>query len=365
MYSVLAKYALLLVDYCLEIQADQHLYITSTTLAEPLVREVYRVAIQRGAHVVTDLTWREKNRIFYQEAGRQQLIWQNPFITKIYEEFDAILFIRAPYNLREEQDIDPAKRAARTEALAPIHQIYNARTADRSLKRCLCQFPTQAAAQQAGMSLEAYETFVFRACHLFTEEPADQWRKIGAEQQRLVDFLNSVEHMRYLNSKTDLQFGLQGRTWINSDGKTNMPSGEVFTAPVEDSVNGTIFFDFPSIFRGHLVQNITLDVEDGQIVRWKAEQGQNVLDELFEMEGSRRFGEAAIGTNYEIQEATGNILFDEKMGGTVHLAVGQSYFQTGGQNKSPIHWDMIADMKNGGRILADGKEIYENGKFLI
>jgi aminopeptidase len=170
--------------------------------------------------------------------------------------------------------------------------------------------------------------------------------------------------IQYKNQHTDIRFSVKGRIWINSDGRANMPSGEVFTGPVEDSVSGVVYFDYPSVFSGHDVQGITLTVEDGQIVTWDAETGKEILDQVFAIEGARYFGEVAIGTNYKIQRATKNILFDEKIGGSIHMAVGQSYLQSGGKNQSTIHWDMIADMRNGGEILADGKVIYRNGNFL-
>jgi aminopeptidase len=171
--------------------------------------------------------------------------------------------------------------------------------------------------------------------------------------------------VHYLGEGVDIKFSTKGRKWINSDGQTNMPSGEVYTSPVEDSVNGTIHFTFPVIYSGHEIEGITLWVKDGQVEKWEAKRGKQMLDNVFQLPGARYFGEAAIGTNYNIDRFTKNILFDEKIGGTVHMAIGQSYLQTGGKNQSPIHWDLIANMKNGGQIYADGEKIYENGLFLI
>ncbi len=362
---MIQRYAKLLVEYCLQIGAGEKLFVSSTTLAEPLVREVYRLATQKGALVVTELAWREQSRIFYLEANQEQLAWANPLIQAVYQDFDAFLFIRAPYNLREDQNVDAKKRAYRGEALKPLQDVYNLRTADRSLKRCLCQYPTQAAAQEAGMSLEEFESFVFEACRLNTPDPEQSWLDVRQTQQRFVDFLNRADQLTYKNANTDLRFSVKGRKWINSDGQTNMPSGEVFTAPIEDSVSGHIHFDYPSVFRGHEIAGITLWVENGRVMKWDAERGINLLNDIFEIEGARTFGEVAIGTNYKIQQSTKNILFDEKIGGTVHMAVGQSYIQTGGLNHSSIHWDMIADMKKGGQIIADGELIYQDGQFMI
>lgn len=365
MNPILEKYANLLVNYCVEIKPGDQLLVKSTTLAEPLIREVYRQAVRAGAHVDVDLDFREKGRIFNQEAGEEQLKRISPLYKKAMEEYDAYLYIRAPFNLMENSDVDPAKAKIAKAASAGISKTYFARTATRELKRNLCQYPTIAAAQNAGMSLEAYEHFVFKACHLFDDDPIARWLDVRKSQQQIVDLLNNRTKVRYLNEHTDISFSTKGRTWINSDGQTNMPSGEVYTSPVEDSVNGTIHFDLPGVYMGHEVEEVTLQVKDGYIERWTAKRGQDFLDRIFSIEGTRRFGEAAIGTNYQIDRITKNILFDEKIGGTVHMAIGQSYLQCGGKNESAIHWDMIANMKEGGEIYADDEKIYENGHFLL
>jgi aminopeptidase len=171
--------------------------------------------------------------------------------------------------------------------------------------------------------------------------------------------------MRYISKDTDISFSTKDRIWINSDGRANMPSGEVFTGPVEDSVNGTIFFSYPGVYMGHEVENVRLWVKDGLVERWEATRGKDFLNYIFTIPGARRFGEAAIGTNYDISRITKNILFDEKIGGSIHMAIGQSYLHTGGNNESSVHWDMITDMTEAGEIWADGEKIYEKGKFLI
>jgi aminopeptidase len=368
---MLKKYAHLLVNYCLEIQEGDRLLLQSTTLAEPLVREVYRAALQAGAHVVeTDLAFREKNRIFLSEANAAQLKIVSPFRQLAFEQFDAYLFIRAPFNLREDASTEGGDKARlRGEALRDMMQIYSERTARRGekggMKRSLCQYPTDAAAQEAGMSLEEYETFVYHACKLDTPDPTAAWQALSREQQRIVDHLNRCTSMRYVAENMDIAFCTEGRTWINSDGKTNMPSGEVYTSPVEDSMNGVVQFSFPSIYGGHEVEDVTLWVKNGYVERWEAKKGKEFLDKTLAKEGARHFGEAAIGTNYGIQQMTKNILFDEKIGGTIHLALGQSYLQAGGKNQSSVHWDLINDMRSGGEIYADGERIYRNGQFLI
>lgn len=365
MQSLLAKYAHLLVNYCVQIREGEKLYVRSTTLAEPLIREIYRHALRAGAQVEVELDFREQNRIFLQEAREEQLKYLPLVQQEAMHHFDAYLYIRAPFNLREDTDVDPAKARIRQEAMSGISKAYFDRTATRELKRNLCQYPTQAAAQNAGMSLEAYETFVFGACKLYEDDPMAAWIGVRHSQQKVVDHLNSCTKVRYVADGTDITFSTEGRTWINSDGQTNMPSGEVYTSPVENSVNGHIHFSFPGLYMGYEVENVRLWVKDGYIEKWEASRGKDFLDRIFALEGARRFGEAAIGTNYNIDKMTRNILFDEKIGGTVHMAIGQSYQQAGGKNESPVHWDMITEMREGGEIYADDEKIYENGYFLI
>ena len=365
METIQSKYAKLLVNYCLEIQPKDRLYVRSTTLAEPLVREVYRHALRAGAIVEMDLDFREKGRIFLQEAEKHQLEYISPVYKQAMEEFNAYLYIRAPFNLKEEQNVPKGKSGIRSKALQPYSKTYFKRTATRALKRNLCQYPTIAAAQNAGMSLEEYEEFVYGACNLFAADPQQEWLNRRQDQQRIVDLLNSRDKVQYKGEGIDVTFSTKGRTWINSDGQTNMPSGEVYTCPVEDSVNGVVHFSLPAIYMGQEVEGVTLWVKDGYVEKWEAKRGQAFMDRILQADGARRFGEAAIGTNYNINRFTKNILFDEKIGGTIHMALGQSYFQTGGKNQSPIHWDMIGDMMNGGAIYADDEKIYESGKFLF
>jgi len=366
MSNILSKYAKLLVNYCVEIQEGDKLYIRSTTLAEPLIREVYREAVKAGAYnVEIDLDFREKSRMFLTEANDEQLKQVSPLYKMAMESFDAYLYIRAPFNLFEDQNVDGAKVKINKNAHKALSKLYFERTATRDMKRNLCQYPTQAAAQNAGMSLEEYQEFVFNACNLYADNPTQEWLNVRKNQQQIVDLLNTREKVQYKGDGIDISFSTKGRTWINSDGQTNMPSGEVYTSPVEDSVNGVVHFSFPGIYSGQEVEGVTLWVKDGYIEKWEARRGKDFLDHIFSLEGTRRFGEAAIGTNYNIQKITKNILFDEKIGGSIHMAIGQSYLQCGGKNQSSVHWDMISNMTNGGAIYADDEKIYEDGKFIF
>ena len=362
--DIINAYAKLLVEYSLSIESGDKLLIKSTTLALPLIKAVYRLALQKGAIVETDIDFEDRGKMLLEFGSNEALQHKSILFKKAIETFYAYLNIRAPFSLKNIAKY-PDKAAIHNEAMRPVFKTYFERTADRRLKRTLCEYPTQAGADAAGISLKDYSEFIFTACKLFTDDPKQAWLEVRQNQQRIVDKLNSCTKVRYLSPHMDISFSTQGRKWINSDGQTNMPSGEVYTSPVEDSVNGFITFTYPAIYRGVEVEEVRLEVKDGYIESWTAKKGQELLDQIFEIEGSRRFGEAAIGTNYSINKITRNILFDEKIGGSVHMAIGQSYAQAGGKNESSIHWDMISDMKNQGQVYADGEKIYENGLFLI
>ena len=365
MENIYSKYAQLLVQYCMEIKEGDKLFVQSTTLAEPLVREVYRHALRKGAIVDVELSFREQGKIMYEEANDLALQYINPTYKAAMNEYNAYLHIRAPFNLKDGGSANPERVKIAKAASAPLNKKYFERTATRDLKRNLCQFPTIAAAQEANMSLEDYELFVFGACKLLTNDPEQAWLDVRKSQQHIADHLNNCTTVRYKNEQTDITFKTDGRKWINSDGQTNMPSGEVYTSPLEDSVNGVVHFSYPCIYMGTEVEDVTLWVKDGFIEKWTAKRGQPFLDHIFSLEGTRRFGEAAIGTNYDIKTMTKNILFDEKIGGTIHMAIGQSYLQCGGKNESTVHWDMITDMTKDGEIFANGDKIYDKGKFII
>lgn len=363
--NILERYAHLLVNYCVELQAGEKLFVNTTTLAEPLVREIYKKTLEVGGHMEVNFNFREQDRLLYTYGNEEQLQYIPTLNEKALKTFDAYIYIRAPYNLSDANSGEKGKRSIRKQALAPISKIYSQRTATRELKRNLCQYPTQAAAQYAKMSLSEYEQFVFNACGLFDEDPIQKWLNRRADQQRIVDYLNQKSKIQYKGNNIDVTFSTKDRIWINSDGQTNMPSGEVYTAPVEDSMNGNVRFSLPALYMGHEIKDLSLWIENGEVVKWEGRGDTDFLDEIFAMKGARRFGEVAIGTNYDITRRTRNILFDEKIGGTIHMAIGQSYYQTGGRNDSAVHWDMITDMTQGGEIYADDELMYKDGKFLI
>ena len=365
MKTVYEKYAELLVHYSLYLKKGERLLISSTYLAEPLVREVYREALRAGAHPETWITLNGIGRVLYDEASPEQLRYVSPLYRYAVENFEAFLTIRAPFNVKELQAVDAEKKKTVSMAGAALHKMYQDRATSGSLKWSLCEFPTESQAQECGMSGRDYEKFVFSACFLDQEEPECRWREIHDEQQRVVDVLNGRETVRFKGRDIDISFSTRGRTWINSDGKHNMPSGEIFTSPVEDSVNGYVRFSYPGIYMAQEIEDVRLEVRSGEVVKWEAAKGKDLLDKIVEIPGANRFGEAAIGTNKGIDRFTRNMLFDEKIGGTIHMALGSSYGEAGGKNESAIHWDLLADMRGGGEIFADGEVIYRDGVFLI
>ena len=365
--TVREKYAQLLVNYCLAIKKNEKVYITSTYLAEDLLREVVKEVYKAGGIPVLNIELNGVAEMALQYADAEQLSWVNPMKKLAMETFDAYLNIRAPFAIGddEREPADAEKFAIHQKAQQEINRIYFERIGNGSMRRCLCQYPTQAGADDAEMTLDDYEKFVYQSCFLFDENPTEKWLEVRREQQTYVDYLNKADQIHYKGPNIDIKFSVKGRTWINSDGRANMPSGEVFSAPIEDTVNGTVYFSYPTIYMGRDVRGISLEVKDGVITQWDAEEGKDILDKVFAIEGARMWGEVAIGTNFNIQRTSRNILFDEKIGGSIHMAVGQSYKQCGGKNESTVHWDMITDMKNGGEIWADGVLIYKDGRFII
>ncbi|MEO6190843.1 MAG: aminopeptidase [Saprospiraceae bacterium] len=361
----ISKYAELLVDYSLYLKEGELVYLRTTSLANDLVNEFSKYCIQAGAILEVEIEYEAKEENLMAFGYEKQLEYFPQYKLDLISKCDAYLVIKAPYKPKDTFLIDPVKEKLSSKVLTKFQEIYFDRLGSGSLKRSLCQFPTIYGAEQANMSIEDYTSFIVKACKIDLENPAKGWKELSNMQQRIVDYLNQVQHVVYSHNDWKIEFNVKDRIWINSDGKSNMPSGEVFTSPVENSVCGTIYFDYPTIMYGEDVQGIKLQVQDGYITEYSAKIGQSCLDKVFAVEGSRYFGEVAIGTNKEINQATKNILFDEKIGGTIHMAVGQSYYQCGGKNKSTIHWDLITDMKKGGKIIADGKLIYENGNFII
>jgi aminopeptidase len=365
MKDIYKKYAKLLVNYSLELKKGDKFLIRSSYLAEDFLKEIYREALVVGAHPELKVDLNGTEKIFYETADEEQLKYIPPTTEYIVENYDASIFVLAPFNLKELQNVDPSKKQLANMAKADLMKIHMRRTAEGSFRWNLCVFPTDAAAQECGMSRSEYEEFVYSACFLYDEDPVAKWFELRDKQQAIVDYLSDKEQIRYLGKDIDISFSAKGRKWINSAGTKNMPSGEVFTSPEEDSVNGKIRFSYPGFYMGQEIEDIKLEVKDGEVVKSDAKEGKALLDKILEIPGATRFGEAAIGTNKGINKFTKNMLFDEKMGGTIHMAIGAAIPEAGGRNESSVHWDMLADMTDGGEIYADAELIYKNGEFII
>ncbi|MDI9478958.1 MAG: aminopeptidase [Bacillota bacterium] len=365
-HPMLEKYARVLVNYSLGLKKGDTFLIQGAMLSEPLIKAVYKEAIIAGAHPIVITKFEGQDTIFYKHASEEQLNYESPFTRYLYEKADALLNILGSYNTKTMTSVDPEKIMKRNLAATELREIFYQRAAAGELRWNICQFPTLADAQEASMSLEEYEDFVFQACHLDKDDPVKYWQEFGEKLKKIADYLNNVEELHFLSEDTDLRCRVKDRIWVADRGKENYPGGEVFTAPIEDSVEGEIRFSFPGIFQGKEIEDIRLTFEKGKVVKASAAKGEELLHALLKTdEGACYVGEVAIGCNYGITRFTRNMLYDEKIGGTIHLAIGSSYPETGGKNKSTIHWDMLCDMKKGGLIYADGKKIYENGEFLI
>jgi aminopeptidase len=364
-HDIYERYAKLLVNYSLSLKTGDKFLIASSYLAEDLVKAVYKEALAVGAHPELRIGINGTEKIFFDNASEDQLKYVSPVLEYISKNYDASLMIHAPFNMKELENVDADKKQAVGIAGTEVKQTFLKRGAAGEFNWTLCVFPTDAAAQECGMSRSEYADFVYSACFLYADDPVGEWKKLAERQQGIVDFLDTKEQIRYLGKDIDISFSTKGRTWINSSGAHNMPSGEVFTTPVEDSVNGKIRFSYPGFYFGQEIEDISLEVKDGEVVKWDARKGKDLLDKILEVPGAKRFGEAAVGTNKGIKKFTKNMLFDEKIGGTIHMAVGAAIPETGGKNECGIHWDMLADMSEGGQIFADGEVIYENGDFII
>ena len=367
MSNIWEKYAKVLVEYSTNVQSgDLTVIKTDNSQSAPLINAIYKEVLKRGGNPVIRCGIDGITETFFKNASDEQLAFVDEMTKMEYETAKNFISISAPSNVKQLARISPEKQAKRSSATRQLSESLMARSAKGEANWVIADFPTQALAQEARMSLEDYTQFIINSCYLDTENPVDKWKEIEKEQQTKTDYLNTTTKIRFVGEKTDITFSTKGRKWINCCGLNNFPDGEIFTSPVENSANGQIYFDFPAIYRGNEVNKILLTLENGKVVDYKVEQGEDFFVAMINQdEGARFVGEIAIGTNDRIQEITGNILFDEKIGGSIHMALGASYPETGGKNISGLHWDLIKNMKNGGQIYADDKLIYENGKFLI
>lgn len=361
----LEKLAKLLVNYSTGVKKGDKVSIKAEDVALPFIISVAREAIKAGAFVDYSVTVPEIEELILKFGNEEQLNKSNNDYGQAVKESDVWITAWGSKNSRSKSNISPELLKKRRLANSEERKIYVNRTANGELRWCGTQFPTQAEAQEANMSLEEYEDFVYKAGMLDKDDPVKEWQKVEKEQDKWVNYLNKKSMLRIVSNETDILVGIKNRKWINCCGKENFPDGEIFTSPEENNINGVISFSYPAIYSGRMVEGVKLEVKDGKIINARADKGEDFLLACINTDdGSKYFGEVAIGTNYNIKQFTRNILFDEKIGGTIHMAIGCSMPEAGGKNISAIHWDMICNMMDSGEIFADGELFYKNGKFL-
>jgi aminopeptidase len=361
----LAKLADVLVNYSVGVKKGQLVRLSGPPVAQPLIVELFEKVTEAGGHCTTRMVPEELNEIFLKFANDEQLRYVNPISVYEAESIDCSIGIWAEENTRSLTNCDPERIKVTQAARKPLMDVFMKRAGSGALHWVGTQYPTQACAQDAEMSLAEYEEFVFKAGLLDRPDPTAAWKQVSRRQQKLVDFLNGKRayHVVAANG-TDVTMDLGGMTWVNCDGHENFPDGEVFTGPVVNSVNGIIHFSFPAVHMGRAVEDVTLKFKDGKVVDASASKGHDFLLQMLDMDhGSHYLGECAIGTNFGIRQFTRNTLFDEKIGGTVHFALGAGYPETGSTNESGLHWDMVVDIRQGGYVEIDGERILVDGRF--
>jgi aminopeptidase len=361
-----AKLGDLLVNYSLELQPGQLLRIDAGTVASPLVTEVYRAALRAGAHPRTRIEVEGLDVIAVDESNDEQLVFVSEVERFEVEQVDAVMTIWADRNTRSLSGADPNRVSRRIGSRRELTKRFWERIDAGEANWVGTRFPTEAHAQDAEMSLPEYEDFVYAACHVREQEdPVAHWQKVSTELNARARELETMRELRIVGPDTDLRLNVEGRSWLAADGRLNMPDGEIFTSPVETETEGEIRFSFPAIFHGRGVEDVRLRFEGGRVVAAEAKTANDYLQSLLDMDtGARVLGEVAFGLNYEIDRFTRDILFDEKIGGTLHLALGSSFKKLGGENDSGLHWDMICDLRSDGEVYADGELVWKAGRFL-
>ena len=358
--------AQILVRYSTEVKKGDVCVIQGTTTAEPLVQSVYEEVLRAGGLPVMQLTTEEAAAAFFRLAADEQLDWVPPTSKWAVENADVRIAIMGDANSRALSQADPKKQSRSQKARRGLMETSMQRSAAGDYRWALTLFPTHAYAGEAGMSLSEYEDFYYGACLATDADPVTAWQRQSDEVSRLAEWIEGKEEVRITAPGTDIKLGVAGRHWIPCTGSHNMPDGEFFTGPIEDSVEGEVAFSFPATYGGREVSGVRFRFEGGKVVDASAERGEEFLIEMLDSDdGARRLGELGIGTNYGITTGTKEILLDEKIGGTVHMAIGMSYPESGGTNSSAVHWDMVCDLRNGGSITVDGTELQRDGRFVV
>ena len=361
----IAKMAELLVRYSVGVREGDFCVIRATPIAAPLVQECCRQVLLAGGQPHADIRLPDLDEIVFSTATDEQLAFVSPISRYFIEQADVQINILSDVNTKTLSGIPPEKIGIAQKARRELLQTFLRRDDEGSLRWSIAMYPTEAYAQDAEMSVSALADFIFDACLLNEPDPVAAWQAVAARQEKVIERLKGKSEVRLVGPGTDLTFSIAGRTFINDDGKKNLPGGEVFTGPVEDSANGTIAFTYPAVYGGKEVAGVRLRFEAGKVVEARATKNEELLTTLLASDdGAKRLGEFAFGTNPGITGFTRNTLFDEKIGGTIHMALGSSYPATGGTNQSAIHWDMVCDLREGGEIWVDGALFAKDGKFV-
>ncbi len=359
------RWAATLCDWSVGVKPGDRVAIVGGVAASPLLLALNRVVIRRGAHPVLQPVLYEAETDLIALGDPDQLAYIAPSERFASEEADVRITVLAETNTRARSGIDPARQRERTAARGRLKAAGMDRAAAGDLRWSLTLFPTDAYAMDAELATDAYAEFVFAACKLDQPDPIAAWQALSAEQARLIGWLETRSEVHLTGLGTNLRLSYAGRAWNNSDGKRNFPSGEVFTGPVEDSTEGHIRFSFPVVTQGREIHDVRLRFEGGTVVDASAARNEAFLIETLDTDdGARRLGEFAFGTNFGIPRFTKNILFDEKIGGTVHMALGAGYPDTGSTNRSAVHWDLICDLRDGGLVTVDGEPFLRDGRYL-
>lgn len=360
------KMAKILVEYSTRVRKGDWVVIVPGQHSMQLAREVARQATQAGGNVSVFPIDRSFDEILLKYGSEEQLQWIDPIFDLVIRRANVFIQIQAPDNTRTLSGVDPVKQKMMAQAQRKILDVYFQRASSGDLRWNITQAPCPALAQEADMSLSDFEDFVYAAVLADQDDPIAAWQKVEADQERLVKWLSDKKEIKIKSANADLTLSIEGRRFINSTGTVNLPSGEIYTSPVEDSTNGWVAFTFPAIRLGREVEGVRLEFEKGKVVKASATKNEEYLLQMLDVdEGSCFLGELGIGTNFGIQRFTKSILFDEKIGGTFHLALGQGFPETGGKNASSVHWDLISDARQGGQMFADGILFYQDGKFVI
>jgi aminopeptidase len=358
--------AKILVDYSVELRPNDLVRIDGAPEGTPLILAVYQKVLERGAHPFLLVEPEEAEELFYTYSSDAQIDYVPSFAESITEQIDASIDIWTNVNTRRLTNADPAKRSRRAVARRPIFERFLERLARKELRWTMTLYPTHAFAQDAEMSLREFEDFVYGACLVNEPDPIKAWKRISKEQQHIVRWLNKARKIHVVGPDTDLKLEVTGRKWINCDGRENFPDGEVFTGPIEESVNGHIRYSYPACHFGREVEDIRLQFKDGKVIKATAAKNEEFLLKMLKTDkGARYLGEFSFGTNHGIQRFTRNLLFDEKIGGTIHLAIGAGLPESGSKNRSAIHWDMVCDLRKDGEVRVDGTLFLKDGKILI